>query len=55
LFSSLVKELLKDGANPNTLLINGVTPLHLAVVAESTSSFDYLKLLLDYKSNPNIW
>ena len=47
-FFSVVEELLKEGANPNNLLLNGVTPLHVA------GSFDYVALLLRYKGNPNV-
>nr|CAB3221700.1 ankyrin repeat and LEM domain-containing protein 1-like [Phallusia mammillata] len=51
----LVKQLLEAGANPNRLLLNGITPFHLAVGADSTSSYKYVKLILQYSGNPNVF
>ncbi|CAK8694067.1 unnamed protein product [Clavelina lepadiformis] len=48
------KYLLENGANPNRLLLNGVTPFHIAIAAQSTSSFEYVNLILEHKGNPNV-
>ncbi|XP_013384672.1 ankyrin repeat and LEM domain-containing protein 1-like [Lingula anatina] len=45
--------LLKDGADPNRILIEAVTPFHLAVGSE-TNAVEFTRLLLQYGANPNV-
>uniref|UniRef100_H2Z843 LEM domain-containing protein n=1 Tax=Ciona savignyi TaxID=51511 RepID=H2Z843_CIOSA len=51
---SLAKRLLEEGANPNRLLINGVTPFHFAVGASSSFSEDFINLILQHNGDPNV-
>ena len=46
-----IKELLVKGENPNCSLINGITPLHLAVNKKNEKIIEYL---LKYNANPNL-
>jgi ankyrin repeat protein len=46
-----IKELLEKGENPNCSLMNGITPLHLAINKKNEIIIEYL---LKYKADPNI-
>jgi len=47
-----IEELLENGANPNRLLISGITPFHLAI--GSPKAKDLVEIILKYHGNPNV-
>uniref|UniRef100_K7G7Y2 Ankyrin repeat and LEM domain containing 1 n=1 Tax=Pelodiscus sinensis TaxID=13735 RepID=K7G7Y2_PELSI len=51
--SRLVETLLKQGADPNLVLPEGIAAIHLAAGKERESGVRCLKLILQYGGNPN--
>lgn len=55
MFYRRVKHLLEQGADPNVLLLNDVTPFHVAIGPDPISSYKYVELILEHNGNPNVW
>lgn len=47
-----VEKYLCLGADPNQLLLNGITPFHLA--SGCSKSFEFVRLILEHDGNPNV-
>ena len=53
-FFRKTRSVLVQGANPNLLLPDGISPFHLAVGIESEDALEFVKVMLQYGANPNI-
>lgn len=46
-------QLLEEGADP-CIVVDGITPLHIAAGMKSSLGFHFTRLFLDYGANPNV-
>lgn len=49
-----VEKLLRQGANPNQLQPEGITPFHYAVGQQDTKNPELTRLFLEYGADPNV-